>query len=106
MNKKSRLENFLYSRENVYKVTRFVFMLVSFYLLVALVAFVYGFVRIIEHGTTFGAILSLLASSIPTLIVVFAVYGILIVGVLIYEKMTESISMHYRRCIHVAMSKV
>ena len=48
---------------------------------VALVAFVYGVIRIIEHGTTFGAILSLLASSIPTLIVVFAVYGILIVGV-------------------------
>ena len=89
MKEKSKLARFLYSEENVYKVTRFVFSLVCFYLIVALVALVYGIIQIIEYGTSLRAILSLLATSTSTLIVVFAVYGILVASVMIYEKVKK-----------------
>jgi lipopolysaccharide export LptBFGC system permease protein LptF len=89
MKEKSKLAGFLYSEGNVYKVARFVFSLVCFYLIVAIVAFGYGIARMIEHGTTFEAVLRLLSASIPTLIVVFAVYGILVASVMIYEKVKK-----------------
>jgi hypothetical protein len=89
MKEKSKLAGFLYSEENVYKVARFVFSLVCLYLIVALVGFGYGISLMIEHGTTFYAVLTLLATSIPQLIYVFAAYGILVVSVMIYEKMKK-----------------
>jgi lipopolysaccharide export LptBFGC system permease protein LptF len=89
MKEKSKLANYLYSEGNVYKVSRFVFGLVCFYLIVALVAFGYGIGQMIQHGTTFEAVLRLLSASIPTLIVVFAIYGVLVVSVMIYEKMKK-----------------
>ncbi|MDR2167953.1 MAG: hypothetical protein LBE35_08920 [Clostridiales bacterium] len=89
MKEKTKLEKFLYSEGNVYKVARFVFGLVCLYLLVALVAFGYGITQMIEHGTTFQAVLGLLSTSIPTLIVVFAIYGILIASIMVYEKLKK-----------------
>jgi hypothetical protein len=89
MKEKSKLAHFLYSEGNVYKVARFVFALVCLYLIVAVISFGYGIVRIIEYGTTFEAVLRLLSASIPTLIVVFAVYGILMVSVMIFEKVKK-----------------
>jgi CDP-diglyceride synthetase len=95
MKEKSKLARYLYSEGNVHKVARFVFGLVCFYLIVAIVAFGYGVSQMIEYGTTFQAVLGLLSASIPTLIVVFAVYGILVASVMNYvkkEKDSESIS--------------
>jgi hypothetical protein len=86
MKEKSKLARYLYSEGNVHKVARFVFGLVCFYLIVAIVAFGYGISQIIEYGTTFEAILRLLSASIPTLIVVFAVYGILVASIMNYSK--------------------
>jgi hypothetical protein len=86
MKEKSKLARYLYSEGNVHKVARFVFGLVCLYLIVAIVAFGYGISRIIEYGTTFEAVLGLLSASIPTLIVVFAVYGILVASVMNHEK--------------------
>ena len=90
MKEKSKLENFLFSEGNVYKVANFVFKLVCLYLIVAVVAFGYVIFRMIEQGgTTFQAVLNLLATSIPSLIFVFAAYGILVASVMIYEKLKK-----------------